>query len=487
MALHLPIFPGLQLSESRMSAPLKVDLPRIYFDYQDLRRPEASVLAALSKALKDIHLVEELTLISPRTRLPRDVVESLTKPAPLLSSLHLEGYDRRPKIRKSIFGGKLPNIRRLHLAKCKVKNWSSPVFSPHLTHLTLHFISCFDKNFDMDAIFQLLRRLPVLQQLSISDRVSDVKVHDRAPIVLRHLQKLDLRLFHGVLNKFLTCLELPQSTVIRLGLRSFHKGQADVLHALINTWCRGMSEDHSPFQSLVLWDNDDHGRIGQFYLCGNAEIQGSPKWILESIKKQAGLSIHIYKISTDVHCFFYSLPMLNLRRLVVHFGNCVGEAKPWAAIDAPYLSTIHLVNNGLGILLRALRLFSCIGSVVAFASALTQIILEDVPFPAQCICSECQTFTTSVSCLHNVLAKRERKLGHKLQTLQLVNCYGITEAGVAVLEKVVENVHFQDADDSWKIALERHPWLATGGLCDECNGSYGSYESEPPLRRCECC
>lgn len=166
-------FPSILPTESLFAKSAAVPL-NLWFNFQkDKSCLPLSPYVPLLRILPHMPRVREFAVISD-ARIPLRILDSLTAPAPFLCSLRLQGRvdDRQPHqhqlhLPKDIFSGVLPNLRRLHLSACWL-DWSSPIFSQQLTHLTLDWITDRESDswVDSDQLFHVLGHMSSLQQLS---------------------------------------------------------------------------------------------------------------------------------------------------------------------------------------------------------------------------------------------------------------------------------------------------------------------------------
>lgn len=367
------------------------------------------------------------------------ILGSLIGPAPHLYSFRFElprGFSE-VQLPKDIFNRDVPSLRRLELQRCSV-DWSLPIFSPWLTHLTL-------KNdgieMDIDQFFLAIGRMPELRQLHCyNESVTVTRMQSSTRVKLDHLEKLTLHDSHSVIMMFLSRLELPSTTFVKLSLDPFEVEHEDALHSFIRE--RYDTNPRMPLQSLT---------CGYNYLSSPGLLCSS---VIETHQKNPHpmgnpgpveiLFTGMWKFN---HCniirFCASLPLSCLHKLTLSSDDFKVYSDTRIGSDARRLKQIGYDCYPTSFIHALDPSYATTSSSTILAPDLVEIELRALEFTTYCR-DTVNIQYTSPMCLISMLTARANQQ-HKLQRLKIDACRGFEESHISKLRDVVDEVDVSEA------------------------------------------
>ena len=442
----------------------------IHADISYLRTDRAiGAFRSLIKALGHMDRIQDLWICFPMN-VTAKVFAGLTgagltaPPAPLLQSFHLSAQNQF-EVRKDIFAGVIPGLRKVHLEFCQV-HWLSPIFNDALTELTLCHLTNRSENFH-DLLLALCR-LSSLRQLYLDTVLSDTAMANarnmrQMPVkaTLPRLEKLTLVDSISRMASLLGHLEFPQSTIVRLECTCLDTEDPDVFQPFIrDRFGNHPSLPPSPvlYQPEFLRSLDiRHGERGWKVACGTSYTYGENTRLLEGeayqdFQFQFPLQIEfmsMYGGGSALHgitAFFRTLPMAHLNMITLQGDNSRhNDQCLWTEVfkDAPELRVIRLEYSDANPLIRALQP----RNRATFACTLTDIEFKEVHFNRadrknrwrERSHDHCES--GCLYCLHDALVSCA-EVGNVIQRLCFDNCAGITKDYVTKVSELVGKVEW---------------------------------------------
>lgn len=317
-ALCLFLYIGSKSKMNILLKRLKLSPLYIYFDYGRFWASStacAAVHDVLLMALRHMDCVEELTILYS-TETPEGILKRLTGPAPVLHSFWV--HDQcQPHIHRNILDGVVPKLSQLYLADCNV-DWISPIFSKHLTYLTLHNLSGYcppEGTDEFSLLFEQIHR-------HWYNQLYRMDMQSTGQIKLPFLQELIFTSHLYFITMFFTFFKISSSTAIKLMV---NVPQLNVcwnsIHLFIKTQFNsisGMLHDHLPLHSLVLCHYD--GWLEE--MCCIPEVKAQ---VADNLPGELQIQLFGYTSSN----FYNILLVSDLEKLAISFVSDVPDVNPW--------------------------------------------------------------------------------------------------------------------------------------------------------------
>ena len=418
----------------------------VHIDLSLFRDPASGTIRSLVKALENISRIEDLRINCPSKSSVQILHSKMIASAPLLRSLYLSQEDGRHPftIRKDMFLGAMPGLKKVHLELCFV-DWTSPMFNG-LAELTLHYIL----GDNWGGLLLILRQLPRLRWLTLvnvlstADDISFINHEDvEGPISLPQLEKLTLTDPILWVTALLSQLEFPRSTIVQLQCGVNDPWTISRLLPLI------MDRHSSPLPSAasaqVVFQYLDfyryHNRLEVVYgTSSHPNAHGTS--IFSLTEKHLGSQITSTCTRNEVDPdeilrWFRVFPLAHLNVITLaSFEEDVDDEHLW---DEVFRSTseLHTIQLECGYIERLILALHPRNGVIPVPT-LTDIVFREIEFEGgECLDGQNHVIGKGdLMRLCSALASRV-EAGNVLQRLGFSACTGITKKDMTELSKVV--------------------------------------------------